>query len=58
MYDHSGFMGVSRGGQEGGECLVLDFENDDVTCCSPVKYPKFFADVFGKNVFGARFKYT
>ena len=30
-----------------------EFENDDVICSSPVKYPKFFA-----RAFNARIKYT
>ena len=45
-------MGVSREGQ-GGRMPPLEFENDDVICCSPVKYPKFFA-----RDFGARMKHT
>ena len=31
-------MGVSKGA---GANDPLEFENDDVICCSPVKYPKF-----------------
>ena len=28
--------GRQQGGARGGECPLLEFENDDVICCSPV----------------------
>ena len=40
--------------QGGGEFPPpLEFENDDVICCSHAKYPKFFA-----RALGARIKHT
>ena len=43
-------MGVSR---REGNCHNMEFENDDVTCCSPVKCLNIFACAFG-----ARNNYT
>ena len=40
------------GGQPGAVAPLLEFENDDVICCSHGKYPKIFA-----RAFGARIKY-
>ena len=41
-------MGVTRGVQ-GVRMLPLEFENDDVICSSPAKYPNFFAGAFGAS---------
>ena len=41
-------MGVSRVG--GGANAPLEFENDDVICCSPVRNPKFFARALGARI--------
>ena len=45
-------IGDQRGGATWGSCPPLEFENDDVICCSRGKYPKIFA-----LAFGARIKY-
>ena len=38
------YMGVSRGGGvQGLRMHPLEFENDEVICCSPTKYPNYFA---------------
>ena len=39
----------------GGRMPPLEFENDDVICCSPVKCPKFFARAFGYNIIKTNF---
>ena len=42
-------MGARRGTKGGwGTCPPpMEFETDDVICCSPVKYPNIFARAFG-----------
>ena len=40
-------------GRQHGGMPPLEFENDDVICCSPVKYPKVFV-----RAFGARMRHT
>ena len=36
------FIGARRGVQPGAVAPPLEFENDDVICCSRGKYPKIF----------------
>ena len=45
-------MGAHRGGKGGHLSPSLEFEKNDVMCCCPTKYPKFFA-----RAYGARLKY-
>ena len=43
--------GLQQGGGQGGRMPhPLEFGKDDVMCCFPVKYPKFFARAFGVRI--------